>query len=972
MDNKILSALNDLTLALDAVAESLKDKSAKSEAGKILQSINNIDKKIESISNGLKSIKKDTTQILKNQETLLRISKDKKETKLFEVSGEKKSKIKDGVSTVLLIAAGVLAIGVAFKLIGSVNFLSVIALSIALPLVAMAFEKIAEMKHLKRTEMVNLFFVTVTIASSITAASWIMSLIVPISFTQGLTAILIAGTFAVISYGIEKITKGIKDVKASDLVKMPLVLFSVGLSIALASQVMRFINPISISQGLTAILIAGTFAVIGYGIKNLVNGIKGITPEDALLLPLILIPFSIAMVGASFILQGIQPLTFKQFIGTIGIAIALTAMTLPLLVLSYAVKNTNIKDVALMVAILPLMSLGIVLSSKILAKTEEIDGGLLWNVVLQSITIGIMGVALGAAMFALKEFKLGVKEVTLGAISIVIIAGALAAASQLIALGNYANAPTIEWALGAGLSLVAFGAGVMAIGSLIVAEGIGLGLAAVGLGAVGMLVVAGTLVASSKILSAGEYGNYPSFDWALGVSLSMGAFAVGVAGLGTMILGTLGAGLLVLEIGAKGVDIISNAIVSSAAILSTGEYKGGPTKDWAEGVALSLGAFAPIFKVLFDRGIIGLFSKGPSADDFSNAITKVSQGIVTAAEFFKGKTGIWAGGPTADWAAGVGGAIGAFAPVFDALSKSSGLFGSGPTPDDMINAMISISAAIVAVGQFFVNQPSNIWTGGPKSTWSESISTALQAFAPIFDYLNQNTHWYSGADTDKLKSAVTSIAEGIVAAANSLNDAKFNTTIPDGYMRSLTDNVKLYVELVEYLENKNVSLYGIESIFGITTGLAKLAEGYERLSKGVKSLGNALSSIDMEKIDALNRVSGNVILMSLMDSNQFESMMDALEAKAGIFVKVVEELQTEAEKAAKNTNYPVRNIGGAGGGSSTAAMEQKLDQIVANTTNLAASIGAAVANSIKSPFDHLISELKNAMAEKGRKGQGPK
>jgi hypothetical protein len=579
---------------------------------------------------------------------------------------------------------------------------------------------------------------------------------------------------------------------------------------------------------------------------------------------------------------------------------------------------------------------------------------------------------LGAAMFALKEFKLGVEEVTLGAISIVIIAGALAAASQLIALGNYSNGPSIAWALGTGLSLVAFGLGVMAIGSIILDEGVGLGLAAVALGAVGMLIIAGTLVGASKILSMGEYGNYPSFDWAIGVSLSMGAFGIGVAALGTLILGSLGAGLLVLKIGAKGVDIISNAIVSSAAILSTGEYKGGPTKDWAEGIALSLGAFSPIFKILFDRGIIGLFSKGPSADDFANAITTVSSGIVTAGMFFKSVPNIWKGGPTADWAAGVGGAIGAFAPVFDALSKSSGLFGSGPSPDDMINAMLSISAAIVSIGLFFKGFPDSIWTGGPTSTWSESISTALQAFAPIFDYLNQNTHWYSGADTDKLKSAVTSIAEGIVAAANSLNDAKFNTTIPDGYMRSLTDNVKLYVELVEYLENKNVSLYGIESIFGITTGLAKLAEGYERLSKGVKSLGNALSSIDMEKIDALNRVSGNVILMSLMDSNQFESMMDALEAKAGIFVKVVEELQTEAEKAAKNTNYPVTNIGGAGGGSSTAAMEQKLDQIVANTTNLAASIGAAVANSIKSPFDHLISELKNAMAEKGRKGQGPK
>jgi hypothetical protein len=446
----------------------------------------------------------------------------------------------------------------------------------------------------------------------------------------------------------------------------------------------------------------------------------------------------------------------------------------------------------------------------------------------------------------------------------------------------------------------------------------------------------------------------------------MGAFAIGVAGLGAMILGTLGAGILVLEIGAKGIDIISKAIVSSSAILATGTYTGGPTKDWAEGIALSLGAFAPVFKVLFDRGIIGIFSKGPSAEDFSDAITKISHGIVTAAEFFKGKTDIWNGGPTKDWAEGVGGAIGAFAPVFDALSKSSGLFGSGPTPDDMISAMISISAGIVAVGQFFANQPDNVWTGGPTSTWSSNISTALQAFAPIFDYLNKNTTWFSGADTDKLKTAVVSIADGIVAAANSLSTGNFSVNLPDGYMKSLSDNVKMYVDLVEYLESKNLDSLSLMSVIGVTSGLSKLAEGYEKLSKGVKSLGNALGSIDMEKIEALNRISGNIILMSLMDSDQFESMMDALEEKAGIFVKVIDELQGEAEKSAKASNYPVRNIGGKGG-SETSALEQKMDQLIANTTNLAANIGAAVANSIKSPFETLIAELKSQMGKKERK-----
>jgi hypothetical protein len=37
------------------------------------------------------------------------------------------------------------------------------------------------------------------------------------------------------------------------------------------------------------------------------------------------------------------------------------------------------------------------------------------------------------------------------------------------------------------------------------------------------------------------------------------------------------------------------------------------------------------------------------------------------------------------------------------------------------------------------------------------------------------------------------------------------------------------------------------------------------LAKGVKSLGEALNSIEMEKLNALNMMSGSIVLMSLMD-----------------------------------------------------------------------------------------------------------
>ena len=65
---------------------------------------------------------------------------------------EYKSKIKDGIQTVILIAGGVLAIGLAFKLIGQVDFLSVISLSMGILYVSLAFAEIAKIKDLIKIE----------------------------------------------------------------------------------------------------------------------------------------------------------------------------------------------------------------------------------------------------------------------------------------------------------------------------------------------------------------------------------------------------------------------------------------------------------------------------------------------------------------------------------------------------------------------------------------------------------------------------------------------------------------------------------------------------------------------------------------------------------------------------------------------------------------------------------------------------
>ena len=832
MDEKILEALSDIGSAIEKLTESLKNKDkAKSDSGKFLQSAD-LGKTLDLLSKEIKSIKSDTQQILKNQETLLKISKDKSsKTEVFETSGTKKSKIKDGVGTVLMIAAGVLAIGLAFKIVGQVDFLSVIALSIALPLVAFAFEKIANMKDLNSSDKKNLFLTTVTIAASITAASMIMQYIRPISFSQGLTAILIAGTFAIIGFSIDKIAKGVKDVKPTDLIKMPLVLFSVGLSIALASQVMRLIHPISFTQGLTAILIAGTFAVIGYSIDKITKGVKDVTAKQLIMVPLVLVAFATAITLSSIIMQGIIPIKYDKFLTAIGISVAFAIMSVSMPLLAMAVEKIGIERALLLPLILPVMGAAIMLASYPLSKTENIDSGLLFNIVLQSITLAIMGVALGAATYVLA--KVGLDAILEGSIALIALAGVMYLSSKILSEGSYDVFPSFSWAAGVGLSLLAFGLAALGLGMAIELSG-GLAAGALLLGAGAVLGLAYVMVKASEILNTGVYGNFPSPDWAMGVGLSLAAFGLGVLTLGTFMLVTFGLGKKALDKGAEAITIISNSIVDSAAILSKGNFTGGPTEDWARGVSTAISAFAPVFPALSGKGILSLFSSGPTPEQFNQAIITISNGIVAAAEFFAGKpSSLWQGGPSAEWAMGVGGAIGAFAPVFEALKNSSGLFGSGPTPEEMNEAMVNMSNSIVLV-------------------------------------------------------------------SNILATGNYGTAIPDGYIESLSNSIKTYVDLVQYVSNSDVDAFSVLNTLSVSYGLFKLAEGYNKLADSITKLGGSINGLDLQKLDSVNRLSGSIVLMSLMDEEQFGKMMDTLEEKAGIFVKVMNGIEGEKETSGFN------------------------------------------------------------------------
>lgn len=939
MDKQLLDALNNLSDSLEMISKALEKKgSSNTTTTNALQS-GDFSKQLTEINISLKSIKSDTKKILTQQNTILEMQKKKNSDKnnTFDETGEdpkKQSNIKKGATMILLIAVAVLAIGLAFKLVGKIDFLSVIGLGLAIVLISHAFQKVAESKitveqaittgkvmvimsiAIALSSWVLGFVRTITLGQAVTAilisgmfvvlsfgikkiiegmgenlttlgksiillpillpaialgitlSSWILASIEPISIYQAFTAILIAGMFTVISFGIKKLINALgADISTlgKAILLLPLILPAIALGIATSSWVLQMVTPIKLDQALTAILIAAMFTVISFGMNKLLSAFKGISVGEALsvaiLLPLLLVAMSYAIVKSSEFLADTKVIKMDQFWTALGISIVFIAFAFALRIMTPAIKDIELADVIIIPALFTALSVAIWLSSKILSKIEPIKSGVLFNIVLFSIAFSISAAVLGLVAWGLS--KIGIEAITEGGFCIIILATVVAISSGILSLGKYdeGSYPTWEWAIGVGLSILAFGLVTTALGLILSS---GAGAIALGLGAVVIPLIALVIVRTSHILSLGNYkdGAYPTIGWALGVGLSLTAFGMAMGGLGTFILGTLGLGMIALVAGGEAVLLIAQTIVDTSFILKKGNYTGGPTKDWVEGISLALGAFAPIYKMLTTGGIMdAIFGSGPTPEQFSEAIITVSKGIVSASKFFKGTT--FEGGPTKEWAEGVGTAIAAFSPVYAAL-MDTGFFGSNVSPEDMKNAILTISDGIIAAAdKFETNIAKFDLTKVPSKEWGENVGASLQAFAPIFEFMNRSGWLKSNTDAvDDMVYGISAISLAIVGVAEkfaSVDSIIWNSYPTQKWIDGVSSSINGFVNISKVAGDAKLNQIIKTKIVALSMlGVAKtLASGSRYFSKSIDpNYMNNLSKNVLAYVKLTNSITG--------------------------------------------------------------------------------------------------------------------
>jgi len=903
MDKQLLKALDNLSIGLEQLVEALNNKGeSKTDTGATLQS-GDFGKSLEQISVEIQSIKTDTQEILKNQQTIIGLFKqkrDEKKTDEMEGAGDpkKESQMKKGLATILLIAVAVLAIGMAFKLVGKVNILSVLALGIGIMLVAFAFEKVSKIKGptggamtIKEAVIISAIMVIASLA--ITVSSWILSKIKPITIPQILTAASIALLFTLVAPAICKLIsamttsqevefRGMK-VKTSAMsfgtviqasIMLPMLMVAMSIGIMLSSKILSQVTPISIPKALTAILIGVMFAIVAKGIAGLITslttsqegsgggfGFKTQSIGLGKLLPMILLlPFVMFMIAkgitwSSQTLNQIKPIGFGQAITAILIAGMFAVVSMGIAKLINSLENTNPVAILLLPVAMVAIALAIALSAKIFAKFkgsfDVLGYGTIFKILLLGASISI--IAFLMAMATNKLGKLSIKEVLLLPLFLTTMSMALALSAFIFAKPIFKKAfesltygmifkiLLLGFAMGVVTVIVAFASKFLgqlslkqvillpllftlmslaiAVSAFIIAKfkssfdklsiGLIFKLLLYGIvtaivfvayafatkiigkllkpvdalkGGLVIIILAAVIMVSSLILNVGKYKNYPSLKWAIGVAASLAGFAVGALALGSAVFGPQA---LVFLAGLAAILVTSAVITGTSMILNAGKYEKYPKLGWTVAVAATLGAFA------LGAIALGLNVINPFFWVGLPMILTVAETIVDVAKILgKGKYNANFG----QWAMGVVALYAAFVPIILILgavgvaAAITGLFG-GPNPFETGREMLkSVAYSIVDVSKILAKGK---YTGGPTEEWARGVAIALGAFAPVYQMLVANSVMSlfggGGVGPDDFAKAIKTVSGGIISAAwyFSKNKAAFVNGPPEAWAKGV-------------------------------------------------------------------------------------------------------------------------------------------------------------------------------------------
>jgi hypothetical protein len=824
IDQEFIDKLQNFADALESIIDILKQQS---DTGDLLNKVASTmsGEKMEEITTSIKEILDISKQTNNNTKKILdeiKASRKQKETGMFGKVQDKdnKKKIVDGISVILLIAAGVLAIGLAFKIVGKVDFLSVVALSIGILVVSKAFAEITKLK-LKTKEMLIAGLCLVIMSASIVISSLILLAFQPIPKEKMTSLILMSIGLGVASYFIFKAAHNIKLMDLPKYFLLPFLLPIIAYSIAKSSEYLKNTKNVGLKQGISAIFV-GVILVIGALAVMLLLKVLGNVTIPKMLLAVAMIPLIAGgIVLSSVILQGFQKIEnpWDMIFGSFAMGLSLLAFV-PAIWLLGKMKIENMLSGALAV---PIVSAAILSADWILSKgTYDVTKipGFMW-----SLSVGLSLLVFGIGIFLMGKF-LGMKELLLGSICVVAISGVIWLSSLILSKGEYTKFPSIDWALGVGLSILAFGINTALLGGIAIL-GFGLGLVAILLGMTLVPLVADVIVTTSKILSKGTYDQFPSLNWSMGVGLSLLSFGTAMA-----LMGVIPFGETILKRGKKLVETIAQTISDVSYILAGGNYIGGPTEDWAKGIGLSINAFASALQIIENSDILD-----SDPESFNKFMTSLANTMKSVADTIA--LGNWdVKYPDEKWGKGVSAGLLPFVDAYKIISDTAPMFGEVDT-SQFGTFMEGIANSMVKVSNVFSG---NTWDGKyPKKEWGEGVSAGLLPFIDAYKLMSSNKSFLQGVfggGEDTFGIFMEGIANSTVKVAKIFKGQDFSGGPTDVWSKKISTALSAFSDGLGKIDKGKVKI-----IEKFSDAIRDLADSLKELNKsGLEKLNNLTTS----------------------------------------------------------------------------------------------------------------------------------
>ena len=872
LDQRYVTRLDDFTKALEGIVELLKQDTKKKNVDSVNKMLSNMNDNLNSVVKNMEIVVKSTKKIESQNDKILeeiKASRKAKETGMFAdvADVDNKRKILDAVKVIVLIAAGVLAIGLAFKIISPVNFMSVIAIGLAIVFITGAFVLVAaSTEGMTMGDVENTTGLMVVMAMGLTVSSWILALAATTTFGKAIsivfTATALGASLAIMAHAVEK-----SKLKPADYAKMmllPLILPLIAIGIAVSSIILARTAPMTFAQAMTTVFVAAAIGASLYFITQALDKTKMEKKHVAqfLMLPIIIPALAMGLVVSSWILKGIMPISFVQAMSAIFTAVTIGVLVYLMKPLIEKMKDFTLGQILLTSVLVVALAAGLVAASHVLGMMHFFTFKESLLMIMSSLAIGLSVLFLTPAVYILKSIKpddmiqagkniviasatimisswllsmglydnvpdwewakgagssivvfagsmwlinkidMSPTQWLISAVVVIGISAVIAATSWILSLGNYDDYPTVGWSLGVGLTLVTFGYGMMVLGNILTASG-GTAIAAMAIGALATLGVAAVIAATGWILNAGNYEDFPDVEWSAGVGLSLVAFGGGMMLLGAIILASGGGAALAMGIGALATLVVAGTIVLVSQILSLGNYKDYPDLDWAAGVGLSMLAFGGAMLFLGSTlGLTGFVTMGIGAlAIFMVAFTIVGVSKVLAEGNYKG-------GPTLDWSLGTGAillAVGMSSIIFAALLPFILLGGL---------SMRLVADTIVEVSKILSKGD---YSGGPTEEWAKGVGGSIQAFAQGLAELSKSDSLFGNLFGQDQGQKIIDIANAMVIANQALSSVSWSNNYPsEGWAKGVGGSIMAFAKGMAALAEADIDP-GIEFMFYVAT-----------------------------------------------------------------------------------------------------------------------------------------------------------